>query len=199
MKRFLSMALALVLSVSAFAEGFGLVGGFTTSQLVVKDIDMKACTGFNAGVMYNIPLVSGLAIQPELLYNVKGASLDAIDLKSQLGYVELPVQLQWGLDLLLLRPYIFTEPFIGYAVNWSASESHTSIGSDLSLDKLNSRLEYGLGVGAGVDLFDRIQLSFRYYWNFEDCGVGNYFDLVKDHVTERESFNGLLLTIGVFF
>lgn len=197
--RKLIAAFILLCSVSAglSAQSFGVTGGFTSSELKIKDIDKTSVAGFHAGVAFNVPLISGLALQPGLQYNVKGTSLSS--LRTSIGYVEMPVQLQWGLDLLLLRPYIFTEPFIGYAVNWSASESHTSIGSDLSLDKLNSRLEYGLGVGAGVDLFNRIQLSFRYYWNFEDCGVGNYFDIVKDHVTERESFNGLALTIGVFF
>ena len=192
------MALALVFSVSAFAEGFGLVGGFTTSQLVVKEIDMKACTGFNAGVMYNIPLVSGLAIQPELLYNVKGASLDAIDLKSQLGYVELPVQLQWGLDLIMLRPYVFAEPFVGYAVSGSSILDREKM--TLDLNELKTRLEYGFGLGAGVELMSRIQVSLKYFWNMENFNSAQGFiQGATDNIKDHKSFDGLAVSAAIIF
>jgi len=198
MRRVIAVILLLCASAAALsAQSFGVTGGFTSSEMKFKDIDKTSVAGYHAGVAYNVPLISGLALQPELQYNVKGTSLSS--LKTNIGYVELPVQIQWGLDLLLLRPYVFAEPFIGYAVNWSAKEDRTSISGDLDLSKLNSRMEYGLGVGAGVEVFERVQLSFKYYWNFEDCGVNNYFGLIKDYVTERKSFDGFALSVAVFF
>lgn len=198
MRRVVAVILFLCASAAALsAQSFGVTGGFTSSEMKFKDIDKTSVAGYHAGVAYNVPLISGLALQPELQYNVKGTSLSS--LKTNIGYVELPVQIQWGLDLLLLKPYVFAEPFIGYAVNWSAKEDRTSISGDLDLNKLNSRMEYGLGVGAGVEVFERVQLSFKYYWNFEDCGVNNYFGLIKDYVTERKSFDGFALSVAVFF
>lgn len=198
MKRFiLSLVVFCAAAAALSAQTFGVVGGFTSSELKFKNVNKTSIAGYHAGVAYNLPLISGLAIQPELLYNVKGTSLASF--KTSLGYVELPVQLQWGLDLLLLRPYIFAEPFIGYAVNWSVKESTTSLGADLDLNRLNSRMEYGLGIGGGIDVYNRIQLSFKYFWNFEDCGLGDYPGMIKDHITERKSFDGFALSVGVFF
>lgn len=198
MKRLVTLVLILLVSASAMsAQTFGVIGGFTSSELKLKNVDKTSVAGFHVGAAFNAPLISGLAIQPQLQYNVKGTSLSSF--KTNIGYVELPVQLQWGLDLLLLRPYIFAEPFIGYAVNWKASESHTSLSADLDLNKLNSRMEYGLGVGGGLEVAQRIQLSLKYYWNFEDCGVNGYFSHIKEQVAERKSFDGLAFTVGVFF
>lgn len=192
------MALAMVLSVSAFAEGFGLVGGFTTSQLDVKAVDMKSCTGFNAGVAYNIPLVSGLAIQPELLYNVKGSSLKDIDLKSQYGFVEVPVQIQWGLDLIALRPYVFAEPFVGYAVSGTNSRNKEKVKIDL--DELKTKLEYGFGLGAGIEVMSRVQVALKYYWNMEDFNSAKEFiSSAADNIKERKSFDGLAVSAVIFF
>lgn len=179
------------------AQSFGVTGGFTSSEMKMKDVNDKSVAGYHVGVAYNLPLVSGLALQPQLQYNVKGMGLASF--KTDIGYVELPVQLQWGLDLMLLRPYIFAEPFIGYAVNWKASEDHTSLSGDLDLNKLNSRLEYGMSLGGGLEIFKRVQLSLKYFWNFEDCGMNNYFGLIKDSVAERKSFDGLAFSVGVFF
>lgn len=198
MKRLAVIFLMICSSAAALsAQSFGVIGGFTSSEMKIKDVDKTSVAGYHAGVACKLPLISGLVLQPELQYNVKGTSLSSI--KTNIGYVEVPVQLQWGLDLVLLRPYIFAEPFIGYAVNWKASESNTSISTDLDLNKLNSRMEYGMGVGGGIDLFDRVQLSLKYYWNFEDCGVNGYFDQVKESVADRKSFDGLAFSIGVFF
>ena len=31
-----------------------------------------------------------------------------------MNYVEVPVNIQWGPDLLIARPFVFASPFIGY-------------------------------------------------------------------------------------
>lgn len=192
------MALAMVISASAFAEGFGLVGGFTSSQLDIKSVDMKSCAGFNAGVAYNIPLVAGLAIQPELLYNVKGSSLKDIDLKSQYGFVEVPVQIQWGLDLIALSPYVFAEPFVGYAVSGINSLNKEKVKIDL--DELKTKLEYGFGLGAGIEVMSRVQVSLKYYWNMEDFNSAKEFiSSAADNLKERKSFDGLVFSAAIFF
>lgn len=198
MRRIAAFILALCISaVASSAQTFGVVGGVTTSEMKIKNVGKTSVSGYHVGAAFNCPLISGLALQPQLQYNVKGTSLAS--LKTNLGYIELPVQLQWGLDLVLLRPYVFAEPFIGYAVNWKASEDHTSISSGLDLKKLKSRMEYGMSVGGGVEIYKRVQLSVKYYWNFEDCGITNFFGQIRDSATERKSFDGLAFSVGVFF
>ena len=193
MKRFFVAALALLISVGAFAEGFGVIGGVTSSQMKFKDIDLKSYTGAHVGVAYNLPLGAGFALQPELIYNVKGTNWEELKTKAKYGYVELPVQLQWGLDLVMLRPYVFAEPFAGYAV--TGSKVINSDKAKINLSNVKSRFEYGLGIGAGVEVYNRVQLAFKYYWNFENA---DQWSVVADMV-KAKSFSGLVFTAGIFF
>lgn len=203
MKKFLVAAVALLVAVTASAEGFGLVGGFTSSKVKMEEITFRNSAGIHAGIAYNVPLIAGFAIQPELVYNVKGfnwegSSAEGYRLRQQAkyGYVEVPVQLQWGPDLLLLRPYVFAEPFIGFAVNGMQTYNEKKIKVDW--DDVKSRLEYGMGVGAGLELMNRFQLSFKYFWNVEDANQWINMDAASEHVKSR-SFNGLLFSVGLFF
>lgn len=202
MKKIIVAALALLISVGASAEGFGIVGGFTSSQMKFKDLDLKSSAGIHAGFAYNIPLGLGFAFQPELIYNVKGFNWNDLNEgdgtaawdKAKYGYVELPLQLQWGIDLVMLRPYAFVEPFAGYAV--TGSKVINSQKAKIDFDNAKSRLEYGLGVGAGLEVMSKVQLSFKYFWNFENA---QSFAEVKNTVKDGKSFNGLIFSLGLFF
>ncbi len=122
---------------------------------------VSSYTGFNAGVAFSFDLpVRGMTIQPELNYVSKGAMFRSPvgNVRLRADYVELPVNLQVGLDLILFRPYLMVSPYIGYAVykepgfvEWSS---------------LN-RFQYGIGIGGGID-FWRFQLQVKYNWNIGD-------------------------------
>ena len=199
MKKIFVAALALFISVGAFAEGFGIVGGYTSSKIKLEDTNFKSCAGVHAGFAYNIPLGAGFAFQPELIYNVKGynweGDKDASSLKekAKYGYVEIPLQLQWGLDLVMLRPYAFAEPFVGYAVSGKQFLDKETLKVDWK--NFKSRLEYGLGVGAGIEIYNTVQVSFKYFWNLEDA---TQWSQVSDRIKGR-GFNGLVFTAGIFF
>ena len=64
-----------------------------------------------------------------------------------------------------------------------------------SWDNFKSRLEYGVGVGAGIEIYNRVQVSFKYYWNFEDA---KQWSDITDKV-KGKGFSGLLFTAGIFF
>lgn len=161
---------ALFISVSSFAQ-FGIVGGFTASSTKLKEAfeiakDNKL-NNFHAGIAYKIPLGAGFALQPELIYNVKGTIKnikDIADIDYKTGFIELPLQIQWGIDLKVIRPYVFAEPFIGYAltVNGTVQQTTASAGK---IEINDNKFEYGFGLGAGIELFKHLQVSARYYWN----------------------------------
>ena len=201
MKKIIVAAVALLVAVTASAEGFGLVGGYTSSSMKMKEVSLKSSAGVHAGFAYNLPLVAGFSLQPELIYNVKGFNwedfnegdgTDALK-KMKFGFVELPVQLQWGPDLLLLRPYLLAEPFVGYAV--TGKKVINSENAKFDFKNMKDRFEYGVGVGAGLELYNSIQLSFKYFWNFEDAA--RWSD-VTDKV-KTGSFNGLVFSLALFF
>ena len=110
--------------------------------------------------------------------------------------------MQWGLDLLAFRPYVLAGAFRGLP-------PRTSTKGEVA-DKLKDNLkkvEYGLGVGAGVDVW-RLQLSVKYFWNFgkiydKDGNVGPIGDTVKDAVKDAvnngNNFNGVMVSAAFFF
>lgn len=220
MKKFVfaaAVVAAMVFCTDASAQRYnsarvGLMGGFTSSSTSIKDADSKSVSLYHIGVTAEIPLLGGFAIQPGLLYQVKGVSADKFNsipiskslesFETKVGYLEVPVQVQWGLDLLAFRPYVFAEPFVGFRLGQSTKGEV----ADKLKDNLK-KVEYGLGVGAGVDVW-RLQLSVKYFWNFgkiydKDGNVGPIVDKVKDTVKDAvnngNNFNGVMVSAAFFF
>lgn len=173
MKKLLLLAtLFMLITVPGFSQ-FGIKGGLNFTSFgdinLGKDATVKTAfenrTGYHIGLVYKMKIpVIGLAIQPELLYSkVNGtlaiAGADAsvptsTDMK--LTYLQLPVGLQWGLDLMLLRPFIQAVPYVG-----------VSLGRDNSTKNLQwdiNKFRYGIGLGAGIDIW-KLQVSGKYNWD----------------------------------
>jgi len=205
MKKIVIIAAALLVCVCASAQKVGIVGGFTSSELKLKNIEKSSVAQYHIGLAYNQPLILGFAVQPEIIYNVKGTSFDKIgglaDFKATMGYVEVPVQLQWGVDLLVAKPYVFAEPYIGYAVSgdWKAGVASVSTKGSIDLSELDSRWEYGFSLGFGVTALQRIQLSVKYFWNFENCKIDQYTDQIKENISENKGFTGVAISAAIFF
>ena len=201
MKRIIVVVVALFAAITASADGFGIVGGYTSSSLKMQETNFKSSAGVHGGFAYNLPLGAGFAFQPQLIYNVKGFNWEDFNegdgsdamKKMKFGFVELPVQFQWGPDLLLLRPYLLAEPFVGYAV--TGKKVINSDRKKIDFDNMKERFEYGVGIGAGIEIYSKMQLSFKYYWNFEDA---TQWSDVTGKVKDR-SFSGLLFSLGLFF
>ena len=204
----LIVAAAMLICMASYAQT-GIVGGVTSKGKDVKSVQEDDNIGFHAGLVHKLPMALGFTLQGGLLYNVKGSmngTGDAVS-KGQIGYLEIPLQLQWGLDLRIIRPYVYAEPFIGYGIRnefSSTSASGVKITSKNDWDVVN-RLEYGLGIGAGVELFSFLQVSAKYFWNFETAaGSDSISDAAKAwwdgaKSVGKDNFTGLALTVGIFF
>lgn len=194
MKKLILAISALLLAVSANAQ-LGIVAGVTSTKTnldeAYKDIaETMNVDQYHAGLVYNLNLPLGLSLQPGVVYNMKGQSLasNIKDLKgdkhdatinTKTGYLEVPVRVAWGVDLGLFKPYVFAEPYLGYAIN---TETTTEIKDAAAAEILNStmgtqlesknewdarnRLEYGVGLGAGVRVLKFAALSVKYFWEF---------------------------------
>ena len=164
---FFAAALLFFSAVTASAEGFLIKGGVTLSNIAsssLKDfsvVDLNNYTGWHAGIGYQTASVGGFSFQPELLFNVKGTKINGSnDLKWKMSYIELPINIQWGIDLLVAKPFVFASPFVGY--NIANKQPGVSI-FDASIK--SKPFEYGLGVGFGLNIF-HIQLTAKYSWDF---------------------------------
>ena len=95
---------------------------------------------------------------------------------------------------MAFRPYGFVEPFIGYQI------SSNGKGEAKSLSKELQKMEYGLSLGAGLDI-SHIQLSAKYFWNF---GSVYKSDVAKTGSTiggilDGNNFNGIAISAAFFF
>ena len=199
MKKVIIAAAALLISFNSFAK-FGIIAGLTSSSTNIKsayaDLESKSIALYHVGVTAKFDIGGVFAIQPSLIYNVKGAKMAEFDLGTidfKTGFIELPVQIQAGVPIgSLLRIYGIAEPFIGYAV------SNKIEGIDLG-DKwknVSSKFEYGVGLGAGVELFSHLQLSVRYFWN-----LGNVYDFSWKTVSNAPNgkCNGITASLAFLF
>jgi hypothetical protein len=130
---------------------FGIKGGLNfdkPSSAKSAILKPESAVGWQAGAMLllKIPVI-GIAVQPELLYSVKNSSI-AGDTHG-ISYFEIPVNLQWGLDLLIVRPFVMAGPYFGFPVGTSG----------LNTDALKQ--DWGIGVGGGIDVW-KLQVTARY-------------------------------------
>ena len=213
MKKWVLCVLALALSLGVCRAQLGVVAGLTSSRpdLVSAVQDAYNINLYHVGVTQKIPLVMGFVLQPSILFNVKGSCLGSIpevtggwvpsELKTvpadmRTGYLEVPLQIQWGPNYESFRPYVFAEPFLGYALSNSV---HVDSSVEKTWDNIRSRFEYGVGLGGGIELFDHLQLSVRYFWNlgyvYEDTIDINYIT----QTIAKNRANGISASVAFLF
>lgn len=203
MKKAIIAIAALFIAFTSANAQFGVVAGLTSSSSNIEEAaeSIKSVNMYHVGVTYKIGIGNMLAVQPALIYNVKGSRLDALagveDINFKTGYLELPVQVQLGFGVgSLARVYGFAEPFVGLAIT-----NKTKFGEivDKGWDNLAQKFEYGVGLGAGVELFRHLQVSVKYFWNLGDV----YGDDIKigDVVTDVASSkcNGIAASVAFLF
>ncbi len=210
MKRILiaSVAFLVAFSVQSSAQTrWGITGGMNFNTSKFAEIDVNARAGWNAGLTCLVDLPLGFSLQPSLVYVQKGANVTD-NLVQNMGYVELPVSVQWGPDLLLFRPFVDLTPYIGYALtnrtvlNVSPPGSAGGVTEDKSwLGK--ERFEYGVGIGGGINVW-KLQILARYCWNFGSLyNIETAEGFFKDHFAklnvESENFGGLTLGVSFLF
>ena len=205
MKRIITLvavaAASLLMAARAHAQ-FGIVGGITSSTTEMTTAeDVKSMSLYHAGLTYKFNLGAGFAIQPSVLYQVKGANLGELntassdDFKVKSGYVEVPVGFQWGPDLMVFRPFVMAEPFIGYQVTSSDRGADSIEGWT---EQAKNKFEYGYAVGGGLELAGNIQLSVQWFNNMgsmvrdESASSGSFSEKVKN-------FKGIKFSVAILF
>ena len=210
-----TIAVLMVFSLAATnveAKRFGVKGGVNVTDLNFENGRTPGTLGYQLGLTWQRDLPLGLSIQPELLYHVKATNFDQIESQLGLGYIEVPVNVQWGLRFAnkKIRAFAQASPFVGYAIAQTGNESGESIFGEykdlaefvgIETDKWEgiNRLSYGAGLGAGVQ-FGILQITAQYNWNF-----GSILDLkdtdweqLKDKFNE-ENHSGYTISLGILF
>mgnify|MGYP002524661687 CR=1 FL=1 len=207
---------ALSLSFNAVAGNrdkarAGVMAGFTSSSSNAKNVDASSIGRYHVGLTAELPIAYGFAVQPSVLFQSKGTKLSDIGpekfrLDARASYLEVPVQVQWGPDLVAFRPYVFAEPFIGYGL-FAKAKRYEAEAAPIKSSSFKgagmSRWEYGLGLGAGIDIW-KIQFSVKYFWNFgslysESGKMNDVGETVKDAFKDGRNFNGVTFSLAFMF
>ena len=208
----IALAISLFSAIEPSAQ-VGIIGGLTSSTTQVKNIDSKSLNLYHVGLITKVDLGMGFAIQPGLIYQVKGVALGEIsentkteDFQLKSGFLEIPVGLQWGPDLLAFRPYLFAEPFVGYQISGSDSAVLSGSNEDLKnwASEAKNKLEYGFGLGLGIEFGGRLQLSAQYFNNMGKLFNEDKVDtaVIKEDVKESlkdGNFKGFKLSLAILF
>ena len=192
MKKLLAVIVIALASVTAAHAQFGIIAGYNSSATKISGAinEFKTASLWHAGVAYKINF--GLvALQPSLTYSMKGAIInDGVQsLNYKTGYVEASVGVQLGLDLLVARPFLVAEPFIGYQV----------YGSEKSINDVTNKLEWGFGLGVGVDVIKHLQLRIEWFKNLGNLANASAAGSTIVDDLKKGNFEGIKITAGFFF
>ncbi|MBQ7195203.1 MAG: PorT family protein [Bacteroidales bacterium] len=205
MKKLIIMAVSLLLAASAYAQ-VGVIAGLASNETNVENVDIKGVTQYHIGLAAKLPFILGFGFQPQVIYNVKGQSVgtmidsENVSFDASTGYFEIPVQIQWGPNILdIARPYVFVEPYLGFALDTKVLKSNTEgkkvedyegmTTKDLGMDQW----DYGFSVGAGVE-FWKLQVSLRWVYDLgspmdENDKFRKFDDLWSDVKKEFDNFS----------
>jgi hypothetical protein len=204
MKKISALALTCVTSFGLWAQdtstaktsnslGLGIKAGANFARLRTSDYtagfepDVSNKTAFYGGFLINIPL-GKLAVQPELLYNSVGASLDTSTggvsnkYDQKLDYISLPIMLQWKFGGGL---FIETGP--------QASLLISAKGHDVDNKDDFEQFDFAWGLGLGYESKLGLGINARYNYGLTNT-------LKND--TSNSSSPGLrndVFSVGLFF
>lgn len=202
-KHLIALTLMLCMGTAALAQGsFVVKAGLNFNKMQDIKIDnleqsWNSQTGFHVGIggQYRIPLV-GLSFQPEILYSrIRTDIIGEVGQDSygfRMDYIDIPLNVQWGINILFLRPYVFAAPYIRYAVSKGDLLEH------VEWQDLN-RLDYGLSLGAGLEIW-KLQVSGKYSWSFGQLAPGGSLHIDSDDwQLDDANFRGFELSVAFLF
>lgn len=174
---FLCAMAFLTVAIPAQAQlRFGVKGGLNITSVHFDSDLLKSdnVTGFHIGPMIEatMPLL-GFGFDAALLYSQKGMESSSSGVKTTMktSYIDVPVNLKWKFGLPIVKAYLAAGPYASFRV-----------GGDKIWNVLSDQLETksfgaGLNFGAGVEVFNHLQVGFNYELGLTDNFSAEKLDL----------------------
>lgn len=213
----LAVVLLFAMGVTAQDEAVGLTGkgikaGLGLANLYgddVEDTDIKL--GFNGGAFVTYHFIPQFAIQPEIMFTMKGTKFSEDeadeDTKINLTYLEIPVLFKFTPQMEgNIKPNIFAGPALGILLSAKVKNDDYDIDYDIK-DGLKS-IDFGLQFGAGVDFaLEKMKITFDARYSLGLTKMIDYEEWNKmgfeglDEFTEDPDMktNNIMFLLGVSF
>jgi hypothetical protein len=168
--------LILLFCTTGIYAQFGIKAGVnmanefkTFSQQAIADaFSSKNLTGYQIGVIYQaMPKKSGLGCEFGALLSQKGSSFtDSTTVANaitqgyrELNYVEVPFNLRYRLTIGFIGVYGIAGIYGGYALSGRTVNEVTNEIQNETFQTFMDHVDYGYNLGAGLELFNKIQLG----------------------------------------
>ena len=194
MKKILLLAcLAAGLSSTAVrAQGvrIGIKAGPSLTTFNGKDADgLKYKFGFHGGILAELGITDNFAIQPEILFSMKGAKglddLSGDEAKINLSYVDIPVLLKVKADGLFFE----AGPQLGIKVGATGKKGPISV----DIKEVFRTVDFGYAAGLGYQVASGPMVGLRYNGGFSNVFKNiNVVDQAKVHNSAFQLYVGYL-------
>lgn len=196
---------AFLISTESYAQdlglNFGIKGGVQLTNLYVDDVhDENSKVGFQGGLYFKNQITDFFALQPEILYSLKGSELEYDNVlfgsgsyRYNLGYIEVPV-----LAVVSVGPIsVHAGPYIAFLTNANIKDVDDDGDIDeiaeLDRDDFNT-VDYGIAAGVGLDFLSGT-LGLRYNYGLNEIGK----DDIAGELTKNSKNSVLSLYVGIHF
>ena len=174
-KLFSLLVIMLFCATGLFAQ-LGIKAGVNIANEInsYSQPDIKAgfnstnLTGYQIGLVYQaMPKLSGLGVEIGALLSQKGSTFsDSTHIENvikqgyrELNYLEVPLNLRYHMTFGLFGVYGFGGLYGGYALSSRTVNETTNDSQSETFSNFKDRMDYGYNVGAGVELFKKIQFG----------------------------------------
>lgn len=180
------LGVAILLSIAASAQTFfGIKAGMNASEFHYPDQDYMTKIGFHAGGLAHIHINENWGVQPEVMYSLEGAKIEAEpdDVRYNLHMINVPILAQYMFDNGFR---IEAGPQVGFLISAKLKDAN---GEAQDLDEGYNTVTFSIPVGVGYLLSTGFGFDARY--NF---GISNLAD--NDG---SEKLTGNNFQFGVFY
>ncbi|EDM36468.1 hypothetical protein PBAL39_12207 [Pedobacter sp. BAL39] len=178
MKKIIILAIGLFAATAASAQSpirLGVKAGLNIPDIIKgdgnNDFDTKVNPGFNAGITLDIPLITGLAFTPELLYATKGYKAETAfgNFTQTTHFIDIPILATINLGgsglNLVAGPQVSFLTKTNNKFDSGFGTVEETIIEDKS-DRFKKSLVGGL-IGFRYDINDKVDIHGRYALDFQ--------------------------------
>jgi len=186
-KFFCFLSILFFIPLGIYAQ-FGIKAGINIANEInsFSQADIKAgfnsthLSGYQIGVIYQImPKSSGFGVETGVSLSQKGSTFsDSTNIANvikqgykELNYLEVPVNVRYRLSLGGVAIYGFGGLYGGYALNGKTVDEKTNDVQKETFSDFTDHVDYGYNIGAGVELFKKIQLGATWSQGLKNTSV----------------------------